>query len=106
MRQLTARITVTQTPEGHIVMSGEGDFDFEEHKDSLIAKATIAGADAINAVIQESQSFERPIITGEKSAIEMSEMRHQGRVLPGAATGPTKESSIRWYHDVKGGPDS
>lgn len=104
MRPLTARITVTQTPEGHIVMSGEGDFDFEEHKDSLIAKATIAGADAINAVIQESASFERPIITGEKSAIEMSEMRNQGRVVPTprASTGPTSTSKTRWYHDVKG----
>lgn len=73
-------ITITQEGENFTVV-GEGDFDFAENSDSLIAKATIAAINVINAHVDDSGRFQQTVVTGDPTALAMSELKNARRQI-------------------------
>lgn len=81
---MRAIITIMQTPDGNVVLTGEGDFDFSTHKDTLVAKASIAAVDAASAVVDAHGGFNEPVLAGDTEALEMSKIKTSRRVSTSA----------------------
>lgn len=81
---MIARITIMQTPDGNVILTGEGDFDFDTNKDSLVAKASIAAVDAASVIIDEAGGFSDPVLAGDAEALKMSKIKGARRLPPAA----------------------
>ena len=79
---MRAVITIMQTPDGNVLLTGEGDFDFNTHKDTLVARASIAAVDAASVIVDAEGKFNDPVLAGDAEALKMSNIKNARRLPP------------------------